>query len=57
MHAGRMEHVIGSLEPGTLADFAVLSGDPEEEDDVAVEEVYLGGKLKYSIHNGTERRA
>lgn len=52
-----MERAIGSLEPGKLADFAVLSGDPEEDQDVALEQVYLGGELKHNIHNGTERQA
>ena len=41
----------GSLTPGRLADFVVLSGDPLSVDDVrqiTVQEVWIDGKLQYS---------
>ncbi len=46
----RREHLVGSIEPGKLADFAVLSDDPLSVDiddlpDIKVEQTWLAGSL------------
>jgi len=46
------EDLKGSIEPGKLADFAVLSADPlnanpDELKDITVEMTFLGGKIVY----------
>jgi predicted amidohydrolase YtcJ len=44
------ERDLGTLEPGKLADFAVLSGSPLEEsalDDLGVQGTAVGGELRY----------
>jgi predicted amidohydrolase YtcJ len=50
--AGFMEHRLGSLEVGKLADFVVLAADPMNADSaeihqIVVEQTYLGGKLRW----------
>jgi predicted amidohydrolase YtcJ len=50
--AGFMEHRIGSLEVGKLADFVVLAADPMHVESwkihqIVVEQTYLGGKLRW----------
>lgn len=45
-----LDHDRGSLEPGKLADFIVLSGDPLIEPDVRdirINQVWVGGKRRY----------
>lgn len=45
-----LEHDRGSLEPGKLSDFIVLSGDPLKHPDVrdlSIEEVWIGGRKRY----------
>jgi predicted amidohydrolase YtcJ len=47
-----MEHRIGSLEVGKLADFVVLAADPTNVESgmihqIVVEQTYLGGKLRW----------
>ena len=48
-HAGHVETMVGSIEPGKLADFAILDGDPTEADaggigSIAVKETWLAGE-------------
>ena len=43
------EHAVGSIEPGKLADFAVIDGDPltvelDSLPDLKVTQVWLGGR-------------
>ena len=49
---GFMEHRIGSLEVGKLADFVVLAADPMNVESgnihqIVVERTYVGGKLRW----------
>ena len=49
-YAAHREDLVGSLEVGKLADFAVLAADPmfvpvEQLDSIAVEETWVGGRL------------
>lgn len=49
-YAAFREHEVGTLEPGNLADFAVLSADPTEEatlDDARVLATVVGGEVAY----------
>ena len=51
-YTGKEEHVKGSIEPGKLADIAVLDRDiltcPEEEiKDMTVLMTIVGGKIRY----------
>ncbi|GLY69238.1 amidohydrolase [Amycolatopsis taiwanensis] len=49
-YAAFREHDLGTLEPGKLADFAVLSADPTEEstlEDARVLATVIGGELVY----------
>jgi predicted amidohydrolase YtcJ len=49
-YAAFREHDLGTLEPGKLADFAVLSGDPLDEaalDGIRVLGTVVGGDLRY----------
>ncbi|MEM1162081.1 MAG: amidohydrolase family protein, partial [Pseudomonadota bacterium] len=41
----RMDHEIGSIECGKLADFAVLSDDPTEVDPMAIRDVAVHGTV------------
>ncbi|MDA2917774.1 amidohydrolase family protein, partial [Nitrospinae bacterium AH_259_B05_G02_I21] len=48
----RAEKEVGSLQPGKLADFIVLTDDPltcsiDRIKDIQVHQTYLGGKLVY----------
>jgi len=48
-HAGHVETMVGSIEPGKLADFAILDGDPTEAaagsiGSIAVRETWLAGE-------------
>jgi len=48
-HAGRAESWSGSLEPGKVADFVVLSGDPTAQTAAQIaqlnaEQVFIAGK-------------
>jgi predicted amidohydrolase YtcJ len=50
--AGFMEHRIGSLEVGKIADFVVLAEDPIDVESgmihqIVVEQAYVGGKLRW----------
>jgi predicted amidohydrolase YtcJ len=52
-HALRMEHLVGSLEPGKLADVTVLDGDifaasPDQVAVMPVKHTVLGGEVVYS---------
>lgn len=49
-HVLRRDHQIGSIEPGKLADFAVLDADPYDADPIAIRDIQvratvLGGKV------------
>ncbi|MEZ5751700.1 MAG: amidohydrolase [Paracoccaceae bacterium] len=49
-HVLRRDHLIGSIEPGKLADFAVLGSDPYDADPMAIRDIrvratVLGGKV------------
>lgn len=49
-HVLRRDHQIGSIEPGKLADFAVLDADPYDADPMAIRDIQvratvLGGKV------------
>lgn len=48
-HAGHVDGSVGSIEPGKLADFAVLDGDPTAPQagaigSIAVRETWIGGE-------------
>jgi len=52
-YAGHVDHLVGSLHVGKLADFVVLSNDPigllaSEIAKVRVERVFVGGKVATS---------
>lgn len=53
--AGRIEHVTGSVEPSKQADLAILSGDPDEQEDVSVEEVYVAGRKRWPLGLGSSQ--
>jgi predicted amidohydrolase YtcJ len=44
-----MENTIGSLKPGSFADFLVISSDPLSGPDFEILEVYGDGNLKYRV--------
>jgi len=50
----QMDDLVGSLEPGKCADFVVLDRDPTQVKpmdiiDIAVQETWMGGQLRYSV--------
>jgi imidazolonepropionase-like amidohydrolase len=54
----RMDHAIGSIEPGKIADFAIFDGNPVDDISVVVNgasEVYRSGELLYSREREWQR--
>jgi predicted amidohydrolase YtcJ len=57
-HSMSMEHLVGSLEPGKLADVVILSGDPLTEDDEAllairIDQTFVGGRSVFERATAT----
>ena len=46
----KLDHEIGSLESGKLADFAILEDDPLEVDPVALKDIEVWGTVVGGVH-------